>query len=147
MCVCQVMRGSAASCWSTTVSLSPAKMEPLASAAWRGPDATVPKVGAPTSAYWNQSVCGCVSASLWVKLPQQHGSCASVWITQAFLLSSVLCLTVREGEEHEVGWKWGWNECKSCSGLIPVIVHCLLRVSQLHSICATKINSNLPPLF
>lgn len=41
----QVMKGSAASCWLTTASLSPVRMELPASAAWLGPGATVPKVG------------------------------------------------------------------------------------------------------
>lgn len=41
----QVMKGSAASCWWTIASLSPARMEPLASAAWPGPGAIAPKVG------------------------------------------------------------------------------------------------------
>lgn len=45
MCgVMQVMRVSAASCWLTTASLSPADTEPPVSAAWQGPGATVPKV-------------------------------------------------------------------------------------------------------
>lgn len=47
--VSQVMKESIASCWSITASPSPARMEPLVSAAWPGPGVTVPKVGSPLS--------------------------------------------------------------------------------------------------
>lgn len=62
LCVSQVMKGSAASCWLTTASLSPARMKPLVSAAWPGPGATVPKVGsqsrrAGTNLRVNVGVC------------------------------------------------------------------------------------------
>lgn len=47
LCDSQGMRGNVASCWWTTASPSPARTEPLASAAWPGPGATVPKVDIP----------------------------------------------------------------------------------------------------
>lgn len=111
MCVSQVMKGSAASCWSTTASPNPAKMEPLVSAAWRDPGATVPKVGNPITAHWNQSLCVCRRAfAVNERSRQKYRVCVCVRYTRVHLgyisisiqepLNSVLFLKERKTEEQ-----------------------------------------------
>ncbi len=91
------MKGSAVSCWLTTVSLSPARMGPLVSAAWPGPGATVLKVGnqsLPTGAL-------CVRVLVCVYCKQVRGSeneifhCLSAYNCTSNILALFSCIVLK----------------------------------------------------